>query len=274
MIRWLFTAIAIIACGCLIPVNVVYNLKNVSSEERDFLSMLTLRDLTGTVLFVHVAASYVFAFLVMFFVWVNWKRMIQLRLKWFRSPEYMQSFYARTLMVQKVPKKYQSDEGIRNILETVQVPYPATSVHVGRRVGRLPELIEFHNDAVRELEKVLVRYLKGGKIAEKRPTLRKGGFMGIGGTKYDAIDFYTSVKVSHILFCLHADGLALFIVTRSSGVRRLSQHTERRLTRAERRTMVSRLWLRYHMHISSLTCSAIRNRKGRLWLWLPILKIS
>ena len=71
------------------------------------------------------------------------------------------------------------------------MPYPATSVHIGRRVGRLPELIEFHNDAVRELEKYLVRYLKGGKIGSKRPTITKGGFCGIGGKKYDAIDFFT-----------------------------------------------------------------------------------
>ncbi|OCB91034.1 DUF221-domain-containing protein [Sanghuangporus baumii] len=192
MIRWLFTAVAIIGCGVLIPVNVIYNLKKVKSEERDLLSMLTLRNLSGSILFVHVASSYVFTFLVMFFVWVNWKRMLALRLKWFRSPEYMQSFYARTLMIQKVPKKYQSDEGIRSILESMQVPYPATSVHIGRRVGRLSELIEFHNNAVRELEKILVRYLKDGKIAPKRPTITKGGFLGIGGTKYDAIDFYTN----------------------------------------------------------------------------------
>ncbi|KAI5117067.1 hypothetical protein M0805_008813 [Coniferiporia weirii] len=192
MLRWLFSAIAAISCGVLIPVNVVYNLRNVKSSERDVLSMLTIRDLSGSVLFVHVAASYVMTFLVMFFVWINWKKMVELRMTWFRSPEYMQSFYARTLLIQKVPKKYQSDEGIRSILESVQVPYPATSVHIGRRVGRLPELIEFHNDAVRELEQVLVRYLKGGKIGTKRPTLTKGGFLGIGGKKYDAIDFYTN----------------------------------------------------------------------------------
>lgn len=191
MVRWLFTAISIIGCGVLLPVNVTYNLKKVPSEERDLLSMLTLRNLSGSILFVHVAASYIFTFLVIFFVWVNWKRMLELRVKWFRSPEYQQSFYARTLMIQKVPKKSQTDEGIRSILESVQVPYPATSVHIGRRVGRLPELIEFHNNAVRDLEKILVRYLKGGKIAPKRPTITKGGFLGIGGTKYDAIDFYT-----------------------------------------------------------------------------------
>ena len=192
MVRWLFTAVAILACGILLPINIVYNLKNISSDNRDALSMMTIQNLTGSILFVHVAASYVFTFLVLFFIWVNWRHMIRLRLAWFRSPEYQQSFYARTIMIQKVPKQYQSDEGIRSILESVQVPYPATSVHVGRRVGRLPELIEYHNQAVRELEQVLVRYLKNGKVGPKRPTVTKGGFLGIGGQKFDAIDFYTN----------------------------------------------------------------------------------
>lgn len=193
MLRWLFSCIALLAGGLLIPVNVIYNLRHVPQNRRDILSMLTIRDVSGNIIFVHVAASYLFTFLVIGFVWYNWKQMVKLRLQWFRSPEYIQSFYARTLMVLRVPKKHQSDEGIRSILESVQVPYPATAVHVGRQVGRLPELIEFHNDAVRDLEKVLVRYLKDGQISKKRPTISQGGFLGLGASKVDAIDFYTCV---------------------------------------------------------------------------------
>ena len=117
--------------------------------------------------------------------------MIKLRRTWFRSPEYLQSFYARTLAVLHVPKKNQSDEGLRAIFESVKVPYPTTSVHIGRKVGRLPELIEYHNETVRQFEQVLVRYLKGGKLGKKRPMIRVGAFMGCGGVKMDAIDFYT-----------------------------------------------------------------------------------
>ena len=117
--------------------------------------------------------------------------MIRLRRTWFRSPEYLQSFYARTLAVLHVPKKNQSDEGLRAIFESVKVPYPTTSVHIGRKVGRLPELIEYHNETVRQFEQVLVRYLKGGKLGKKRPIIRVGAFMGCGGVKMDAIDFYT-----------------------------------------------------------------------------------
>lgn len=192
MMRWLFTSVALLTCAVLIPINVVYNLRDVKPEDRDALSMLTIRDVDSKILFVHVAVTYLICFLVIGFVWKNWKEVIRLRKQWFRSPEYVRSFYARTLMITQVPKKYQSDEGLRAIFESTGAPYPTTAVHIGRHVGRLPELIERHNEAVRELEAVLVRYLKDGKIAKERPTRRLGGFLCCGGRKVDAIDFYTA----------------------------------------------------------------------------------
>ncbi|KAH9889394.1 DUF221-domain-containing protein [Cubamyces lactineus] len=190
--RWLFSAIAALTCAVLIPVNVVFNLKFVPADGRDALSMLTIRDLEkSNWIFAHIVVTYGITFIVMAFVWYHWREVVRLRREWFRSPEYVQSFYARTLMVTEVPKKLQSDEGLRAIFESVQVPYPTTSVHIGRKVGRLPELIEYHNNAVRDLEAVLVKYLKGGKIGKKRPTITIGGFMGCGGEKKDAIDYYT-----------------------------------------------------------------------------------
>lgn len=193
MMRWLFTSIAFLTCAALIPVNVTYNLRNVKPKDRDALSMLTIRDVSGNLLFVHVAATYGICGLVMGFVWYHWKVVIRLRAQWFRSPEYTQSFYARTLMVNDVPRQFQTDEGIKAIFEATQAPYPTTSVHIGRAVGKLPELIEFHNQAVRELEQALVKYLKGGRIAKRRPMIRIGGFWGMGGSKQDAIDYYTYV---------------------------------------------------------------------------------
>ncbi|KZT14472.1 hypothetical protein NEOLEDRAFT_503266, partial [Neolentinus lepideus HHB14362 ss-1] len=196
MLRWLFTAIAVLVCATLIPVNLTYNLKHYqnSSTTPDILSMLTVSNMYGTdLLFVHIVVTYGITALVMAFVYVHWKNMVRLRQNWFRSPEYQQSFYARTLIVLRVPRALQSDEGIRAIFESVQVPYPTTSVHIGRNVGKLPELTEYHNETVRELEQVLVRYLKGGRIAKERPMIRLGGFMGCcGGQKKDAIDFYTA----------------------------------------------------------------------------------
>lgn len=191
LLRQLFSGVVLLAVGVLVPINVSYNLRNVDEKQRDLLSMLTIRDVSGDFLFAHVAVTYLITFVIIAAVWYHWKQMIRLRHTWFRSPEYLQSFYARTLQVLHVPKKYQSDQGLQDIFNRLGMPYPTTSVHIGRKVGRLPELIDYHNETVREFEQVLVGYLKDGKIRAKRPTKRVGATMGCGGVTKDAINFYT-----------------------------------------------------------------------------------
>lgn len=56
-------------------------------------------------------------------------------------------------------------------------------------------MVEDHNEAVKELESYLVKYLKGGEMASKRPTLTKGGFMGMGGQKKVSLPFTQSLIV-------------------------------------------------------------------------------
>jgi hypothetical protein len=192
MLRTLFTGVAILTAAVLLPINAVYNIKNVKPKKRDVLSMLTIRDVGGNLLFAHVAVTYVITLFLCYLIYFNWNHIIRLRKAWFRSPEYMQSFYSRTLAVRHVPTRYQTDEGLRAIFDSTKMPYPTTSVHIGRKVGKLPELIEYHNETVRSFEQVLVKYLRGGKIGKKRPTITIGGTCGIGGTKKDAIDFYTA----------------------------------------------------------------------------------
>lgn len=125
--------------------------------------------------------------------------MVQLRKDWFRSSEHLDAFYARTLRIRNVPVGTLSDEGIQKILdrETSEMRYKPTSVHIGRSVGRLPELIEEHNQTVRDFEAVLFKHFKGkerraasGKDLE-RPTMKMGGCCGLGGLHRDAIVFYT-----------------------------------------------------------------------------------
>lgn len=193
LLRWLFTGVAALTCGILVPINIFFNLKNVTSNKRDILSLLTIRDVTGSFLYAHVTVTYLITLLIIYSVNMHWQAMVKLRHAWFRSPEYLQSFYARTLQVRRVSKKDQSDEGLKSIFESVRVPYPTTSVHIGRKVGKLPELIEYHNQTVREFEEILVKYLKDGKIKPNRPTIRIGGTCGFGGTRMDAIEFYTLV---------------------------------------------------------------------------------
>ncbi|KZT53055.1 DUF221-domain-containing protein [Calocera cornea HHB12733] len=189
MLRYIFIIIAALLCAVLIPVNVVYTKKNTTNYNT--LSMLTIGSVSGNILYVHVGMTYLITFIILGFVYMNWRRMVYLRRQFFNSPEYLESFYARTLMIRHVPPEYQSDRGIQAIFQSLQAPYPTSDVYIGRRVGNLPELVEYHNDTVRELEHKLVSYLKGGRVAKKRPTIRIGAKAGCGGEVVDAIDYYT-----------------------------------------------------------------------------------
>ncbi|KAK0212532.1 hypothetical protein DFS33DRAFT_1390912, partial [Desarmillaria ectypa] len=193
LLRTLFSGVSILTCGVLIPVNVIYNRSDkVDSRQTDILSILTIRDVKGNSLYAAVAVSYLITALVIVLVYIYWRNMLRLRKEWFRSPEYTNSFYARTLSITHVPKKLQSDDGINAILNAVKIPYPATAVHISRQVGVLPDLIKYHNQTVQELEAILVKYLKDDKVGTKRPTIRLGGCCGLGGVRKDAIEFYTA----------------------------------------------------------------------------------
>lgn len=59
MISWSLTVIALVCGGALIPINVVYNFNNVPESKRSALSMLTIQDVKGNILFIHMGVSYV-----------------------------------------------------------------------------------------------------------------------------------------------------------------------------------------------------------------------
>ncbi|OAV94050.1 hypothetical protein PTTG_06749 [Puccinia triticina 1-1 BBBD Race 1] len=198
MCRWMCSLLAMLACAILIPCDVIYNLKIMDksqflSTSSNTLAMVSISNVRGSFLYVHVVYGYLVTFIVLYVIYVNYKTVVRLRWQWFRSPEYQNAIYARSIMMTHVGSKHMSDPGLQTLLSQLQIPYPTTAVHIGRRVGMLAFLIERHNQTVRDLEQVLVTYLKGGKISASRPTTRIGkSFLGFGGRKVDAIDFYTA----------------------------------------------------------------------------------
>ena len=58
--RWLFTALALLACAITLPVDIAYNIRN-NPPAKNLLSMMTIQDVRGNSLFVHVGASYIFS---------------------------------------------------------------------------------------------------------------------------------------------------------------------------------------------------------------------
>lgn len=163
MMRWMFFVISIMCCGVLMPINVIYNLKEVDSKRRNALSMLTIQNVDGAWLYAHVVMTYMIHAVVYVFIFFNYRKVVELRWLYFRSPEYQQSLPARSIMLTHVSKRMQTDQGLRALLDSLQIPYPTIgmsysqrkvlssssktkylftlAVHIGRRVDDLPELI-------------------------------------------------------------------------------------------------------------------------------------
>ena len=99
-------------------------------------------------------------------------------------------------MVTQIRKDFRSDAGLVALMgllkvDGIKIGPEIDCATIGRRIGDFPELVEEHNEAVADLEKYLVKYLRDGKVAPKRPMVRKNAFLGIfGGQKLDAIDYY------------------------------------------------------------------------------------
>lgn len=194
MIRNIVTILAIVMCGVLIPVNVSYNLTkgNTGSNKQSGLNLLTMANVSGNYIWAHVAMSYIGTIIALGFIWLNYRQMVRLRWSWFRSEEYQNALYARSLMITGVNKQLRSDAALAGTLSSIGMPYPTTDVHISRVVGQLPKLIEEHDETVRELEHVLAKWLKSpNAVPERRPTMRIGGFMCFGGREVDAVDYLT-----------------------------------------------------------------------------------
>jgi hypothetical protein len=167
------------------------------------------------------------AFTCLFWVWFYWQKMMSLRKEFFLSKKFQRSIQSRSIMVRLFPprslkgpvlfgwlnervyiplsgqvtnikKEYQSDEGLKQLMMQLRggddkLASNIQHASIGRDLKDYPQQIEDYNNTIKEFEEVLVKYLKGGREAKHRPMIRRGGFMGMGGTKVDAIEFYGSV---------------------------------------------------------------------------------
>lgn len=191
MVSHISTALAIIMCGILIPVDVTYHVRNPNSGAYN-LNMLSMYNVGGNCIWAHVAMSYVGTFVALGFIWYNYRQMVRLRWTWFRSEDYQNAFHARILMITHVNKSMRSDEALAGALSSIGMPYATTDVHISRVVGQLPELIKKHDETVRQLERVLAKWLKDpSHVPQTRPTMRVGGRACCRGEQVDAVDYLT-----------------------------------------------------------------------------------
>ncbi|KAG6019217.1 hypothetical protein E4U41_003320 [Claviceps citrina] len=199
MLRNMFLVLSLISICVLVPVNMT-NFTNSSMDKKDpteWMLKITPRNVYGKPIWAVVLVGYAFNFVVMGFLWWNYRRVLALRRIYFDSEEYQQSLHARTLMLFDIPRQLCSDEGIARIIDSVVPNSSFARTVVARNVKDLPDLIEEHGKAVRKLEKVLAKYLKDPQnLPAVRPTCKASkadrSFETYpSGQKLDAIDYHT-----------------------------------------------------------------------------------
>jgi len=192
MLRNIFLALGVIGIAIMIPVNVATRDKAISGTSA--FAVMTPLYVFGGGLWAQVVVAWTIDLIVGFFLWHNYRRVHQLRRAYFESPEYQNSLHARTILIRDIPPSARTDEGIMQIADEVNPTGIVPRTTIGRNVKVLPDLIEEHEENVRELESVLAKYMKRpDRLPPNRPTMKapsKYTGQTVNG-KVDAIDYLT-----------------------------------------------------------------------------------
>ncbi|KAF2653929.1 DUF221-domain-containing protein [Lophiostoma macrostomum CBS 122681] len=193
MLRDMFIVLTVFGCGILIPVNLVGG-HDFYDQWSDIATLMkfTPQYIFGPKFWAYVICAYIFQGTVCFFVWWNYRVVYKLRRAYFNSPDYKASLHSRTLLLTHIPSSDRTDSGIAQLVEAAQQTQDIPRTAIARNVKDLPELIEEHDDTVRELEAVLANYLKDpNKLPRKRPTCRvaKEDRAEFGKQKLDALEY-------------------------------------------------------------------------------------
>ncbi|KAI9320024.1 hypothetical protein BX666DRAFT_1853740, partial [Dichotomocladium elegans] len=136
-------------------------------------------------------ATWLFTLLIGWFLYRASCDYIEMRQRFFHNPPNKLS--ARSLLISHIPESVRSDEKLKKWMNGLGIQYPVKEAVMGYHSAKLTDLIQEHDEAVRHLETVLSSYLTDGKGVDsrKRPRMRTGGFLCLGGKKVDCIDYYT-----------------------------------------------------------------------------------
>lgn len=197
MLRNIFIVLAILGCSILIPVHVTQSQIFPTGQTPDistYVRWMTPQDVQPPVMWAHVVMAYVFNIIVLCFIWWNFRAVARIRKNYFLSKEYQHSLHSRSVWMVDIPPQLRSDEGILQIVDSVEHTAGIPRAAIARNVKDLPELIEEHTETVKKLESVLAKYLKDpDKLPPQRPTLRpsKRDHRVDHSARIDAIDYLT-----------------------------------------------------------------------------------
>lgn len=195
MLRNIFIFLSIIGCLIMIPVNISQSQNNsYSSALTAFSTMTPLYVTNPAAIWSQVVCAWAFTIIIAFFLWRNYGAVRMLRRQYFQSSDYQRSLHARTLMVTDIPQPVRSDDGLLRLTDEVNPTAALPRASIGRNVRDLPRVIKEHEEAVRELESVLAKYLRRpDQLPAKRPVMRppRNQQSKHPDGKVDAIDYLT-----------------------------------------------------------------------------------
>ncbi|CEJ04168.1 hypothetical protein RMCBS344292_18135 [Rhizopus microsporus] len=204
LLRKLLFWMTVIGVGALIPVYIVAtkytgdwppasgSIEILSLAGINYVNGKTRADVNTVWYWSPFVATYLFSILIAYFMYRASCDYIDMRQYWFRLPE--NEVTMKSLMVSPVPKEMRSDGKLKTWVESTQmIQYPIKESMIGYHSSKLSDLFEKHKEAVHRLESTLASYLSDGKNTDtkKRPLIRIGGFLCLGGRKVDAIEHYT-----------------------------------------------------------------------------------
>lgn len=200
MCRNMFFVLAVLGCAIIVPVNVTNSVqfqeKFQGSLGSKIIFLMTPRDLFGEIFWAFVGFAYVLDITVCAFLWWTYRAVHRLRRQYLESAEYQNSLHSRTLMITDINRSNRSDQGIVEIVDTLKTTPEVPRVSIGRNVKDVPDLIEEHEEAVVELERVLAKYLKNpNQLPAERPLCtpsKKDAEFSDPKQKVDAIDYLTA----------------------------------------------------------------------------------
>ncbi|KAI5458708.1 hypothetical protein BGZ63DRAFT_362848 [Mariannaea sp. PMI_226] len=196
MCRNMFLTLCVTGIGILLPIN-ISSFSTINESGTKWVSKITPLNVKETSVWAQVVIAWVFNIIVAGYLWWNYRKILDLKRRYFQTEEYQSSLHSRTLMLFDIPKKGRSDEGIARIIDQVAPNASFARTAVARNVKDLPSLISEHDKSVRQLESVLAKYLKNpDQLPPARPECkpsRKDRSYGTypKGQKIDAIEYHT-----------------------------------------------------------------------------------
>lgn len=195
MCRNIMIILSIIGCLIMIPVNISQSQGNsFQASLSAFSTMTPLYVTNNSAIWSQVVCAWAFDIIIAYFLWRNYRAVRTLRRQYFESSDYQRSLHARTLMITDIPPPDRSDEGILRLTDEVNPTAALPRAVIGRTVRDLPQTIKEHEEAVRQLESVLAKYLKRpDQLPAKRPMMRppRSQRAKHPDGKVDAIDYLT-----------------------------------------------------------------------------------